>query len=68
VDGAAFSDREFVALDTYGEAPPSTRDAMFTVMRDRLDDIDDMLLQDTSPRETWAAIQGRASDASRDCA
>jgi hypothetical protein len=57
VDGAAFSDREFVALDTYGEAPPSTRDAMFKVMRDRLDDIDDMLLQDTSPRETWATIR-----------
>jgi hypothetical protein len=30
---------------------------MFTVMRDRLDDIDDMLLQDTSPRETWATIR-----------
>jgi hypothetical protein len=57
VDGAAFRDREFVVLDTYGEAPPSTRDAMFTVMRDRLDDIDDMLLQDTSPRETWATIR-----------
>jgi hypothetical protein len=56
VDGAALSEREFVALDTYGEAPPSTRDAMFTVMRDRLDDIDDMLLQDASPRETWATI------------
>jgi hypothetical protein len=56
VDGTAFSDREFVSLDTYGEAPPSTSDAMFTVMRDRLDDIDDLLLQDTSPRETWATI------------
>jgi hypothetical protein len=57
VDGTAFSDREFVSLDTYGETSPSTRDAMFTVMRDRLDDIDDMLLQDTSPRETWAIIR-----------
>jgi hypothetical protein len=26
-------------------------------MRDRLDDIDDLLLQDTSPREPWATIQ-----------
>jgi hypothetical protein len=57
VDGTAFSEREFVSLDTYGEAPPSTSDAMFMVMRDRLDDIDDMLLQDTSPRETWATIR-----------
>lgn len=56
VDDIALSDREFETLDTYGEAPPSTRDAMFTVMRDRLDDIDDMLLRDTSPRETWATI------------
>lgn len=57
VDGTALSDSEFVALDTYGEASPSTRDAMFAVMRDRLDDIDDMLLQDTSHRETWATIR-----------
>jgi hypothetical protein len=25
-------------------------------MRDRLDDIDDLLLRDTSPREVWASI------------
>lgn len=56
VDGEPIIERDFVALDTYGEAPPSTRDAMFSVMRDRLDDIDDMLLQDTSHRETWATI------------
>jgi hypothetical protein len=29
---------------------------MFTLMRDRLDDIDDLLLQDISPRELWASI------------
>jgi len=57
VEGAPLSDREFVALDTYGEASPSTSDAMFLVMRDRLEDIGDMLLQDTSHRETWATIR-----------
>jgi len=30
---------------------------MFAIMRDRLDDIDDLLLQDVSPREAWANIK-----------
>lgn len=44
-------------MDTYGEAPPNTLDAMYQLLRDRLDDIDDALLQDTSPREQWALIE-----------
>lgn len=44
-------------LDQHGEAPPNSRDAIFGLMRDRLDDLDDLLLQDTSPREGWAAFQ-----------
>jgi hypothetical protein len=55
-DGVAWAEFDVVALDRYGESPPSTRDAMFAVMRDRLDDIDDLLLEDVSPRETWAGI------------
>lgn len=55
-EGPAFTEAEVVALDSYGEAPPATRDAMFAIMRDRLDDIDDLLLQDVSPREAWANI------------
>lgn len=55
-EGPAFTEAEVVALDTYGEAPPTTRDAMFAIMRDRLEDIDDLLLQDVSPREAWANI------------
>jgi hypothetical protein len=47
---------EIVALDTYGEVPPATRDAIFSLMRDRLDDIEDLLLQDVSPRELWSTI------------
>ena len=46
VDGTALSDSDFVALDKYGEAPPNTRESTFAVMRDRLDDIDNMLLQE----------------------
>lgn len=36
---------------------PQTREAMFALMQDRLDDIDDLLLQDVSPRELWASIR-----------
>ena len=55
-DSAALTEADCVALDRTGEAPPSTRDAMFALMRDRLDDIDDLLLQDVSPRAAWALI------------
>jgi hypothetical protein len=56
-DGAPMTDDGVVALDRHGEAPPTTRDGIFEVMRDRLDDIDELLLRDTSPRDAWAGIQ-----------
>jgi hypothetical protein len=56
-DSAPLTESEFAVLDKRGESPPSTRDAMFAVLRDRLDDIDDLLLQDVSPRESWASIR-----------
>ena len=55
-DSVALSEAEFSVLDKSGEAPPATNEAMFALMRDRLDDIDDLLLQDVSPREAWANI------------
>ena len=55
-DNVALTEAEFAILDKTGESPPTTRDAMFALMRDRLDDIDDLLLQDISPRELWASI------------
>jgi hypothetical protein len=55
-DSTALSEAEFVALDRTGEAPPMTADDMLALMRDRLDDVDDLLLQDVSPRELWASI------------
>lgn len=55
-DAVTVSEADFKALDTYGELPPNSRDGMFQLLRDRLEDIDDLLLQDTSPRESWAAI------------
>jgi len=55
-DATPLTEAEFVVLDKSGEAPPATRDAIFSLMHDRLDDLDDLLLQDVSPREAWAAI------------
>jgi hypothetical protein len=55
-DSAALTETEFGVLDRSGEAPPATNDAMFALMRDRLEDVDDLLLQDESPREAWANI------------
>ena len=56
IDAVALDDAQAVALDKTGEAPPATNEAMFAVMLDRLDDMDDLLLRDVSPREAWAGI------------
>ncbi|MEP3892492.1 MAG: ATP-binding protein [Litorimonas sp.] len=56
VDADAFDDAQAVALDRSGEAPASTNEAMFAIMKDRLSDLDDILLRDSSPREAWAGI------------
>ncbi|MFT5906454.1 MAG: hypothetical protein ACI9E1_002064, partial [Cryomorphaceae bacterium] len=54
VDADKYSDEQAIALDKSGEAPPKTNEAMFSLMVDRLEDLDDLLLQDISPRESWA--------------
>lgn len=56
IDSVAFDEKQAVALDKTGEAPASTNEAMFAIMRDRLLDLDDLLLRDTSPKEIWAQI------------
>lgn len=45
-------------LDLYGigEASPATRDELYELIRNRLEDLEDYLLQDDSPRELWATI------------
>nr|WP_314571894.1 hypothetical protein [uncultured Pseudomonas sp.] len=57
MDKSEMTEDEISLLDDIGEAPPMTRDEMFGLMQDRLDDVDDLLLQDVSPRETWAHIK-----------
>jgi len=56
MDKSEMTEDEISLLDNIGETPPKTRDEMFALMQDRLDDIDDLLLQDASPREAWANI------------
>ncbi|MDW5312962.1 hypothetical protein [Rhizobium sp. PL01] len=56
-DAAAFAEADIVGLERYGDLPPLTRDEMFMLMIDRLDDIDDVLLRDDSPRAAWALIE-----------
>ena len=56
VDSRPFNEAQAMALDQSGEAPASTNEAMFAIMSDRLADLDEFLLHDTSPRELWAGI------------
>ena len=55
VDADAYNDQQIIALDQSGEAPPTTNEAMFTLMVNRLEEIDDLLTQDISPWESWAS-------------
>jgi len=56
IDTDSYDDLQAKALDTQCEAPPSTNEAMFNIMVSRLEDIDELLLSDESPRELWAGI------------
>ena len=56
IDPVAFDETQAIALDKTGEAPASTNEAMFALMSDRLAELDDLLLRDTSPRDLWAGI------------
>ncbi|MCY3769984.1 MAG: ATP-binding protein [Gammaproteobacteria bacterium] len=51
-----YDEEQAIKLDKLYEAPPSTNQAMFTLMCDRLADLDEELLADDSPREAWALI------------
>lgn len=56
IDATAVSEAEFLNLERGLDVAPKTLDQMFRTLRDRLDDLDDLLNQDTSPREMWAQI------------
>ena len=56
IDGVPLAEAQAIALDRTGEVPPSTNEAMFAIMVDRLDDIGELQLLDASPHEAWAGI------------
>ncbi|MCM2435841.1 NACHT domain-containing protein [Agrobacterium rosae] len=56
-DAGAFTENDVLALDRAGDLPALTRDEIFVLMSDRLDDIEDALLRDDSPRAAWALVQ-----------
>jgi len=53
-DREQHSHSDIASLFSRQESPPKTRDSMFELLVDRLDDFDDLLLHDDSPREAWA--------------
>lgn len=57
VDSESFNDNQITSLNSSGEVPPATSEAMFTLLVNRLEDIDELLLQDVSPWESWAGIK-----------
>ncbi len=57
LDSVQLSAADVVNLISRQEVPSKTRDSMFEVMADRLDDFDDLLRHDDSPREAWALIK-----------
>jgi hypothetical protein len=56
LDDAVFNEADLLKLNSNGELSPMTRDDMFAILSDRLDDLDDLLLRDDSPRAAWALI------------
>ena len=56
IDAVPFDEQQAVMLDQVGEAPANTNEAMFALLKDRLSDLDDLLLHDDSPRDAWAGI------------
>ena len=56
VDGTLRSEEELKKFFNFREMPPNTHGEMFSLLKDRLDDIEDLLKRDDSPREAWAGI------------
>ena len=56
IDSRTFSVPDILDLYRIGEASPATRDELYELIRNRLEDLEDYLLQDDSPRELWSTI------------
>lgn len=56
IDSALLDEQQCRELEDKGEVPLTTNAAMFTLLCDRLADLDELLNSDVSPREAWARI------------
>jgi hypothetical protein len=56
LDEVTYSDFEVREFEKSNKLSPKTHEQMFSVLKDRLDEIDDHLLADTSPREMWSKL------------
>jgi hypothetical protein len=56
IDAASFDEAQVVELDSKGEASPTTNEAMFSVMVDRIERIRDSLLLDDTNRDLLAGV------------
>lgn len=56
VDGATLSPADAAGFDSTGERALLTRDDMAGALNDGLDDVEELLLQDVSPREAWCSL------------
>ena len=57
INSIPFDDAQAVALDIKGDAPGTTNESMFRIMKDRLLELDDLLLRDGSQKEEWSSIK-----------
>lgn len=57
IDATPYTIEQFVALSRTGDSQPNSNHAMLDLIKDRLSDLDELLLTDTSPREAWALIE-----------
>lgn len=57
IDSTAVGEDEVLNLERGLDLGPKTRDQMFKTLQDRLDDLEDLLRRDDSPREAWALFE-----------
>ncbi|MCL7750648.1 hypothetical protein LV475_03390 [Guyparkeria hydrothermalis] len=55
-DALVRTESAFTLLEQHGEVPPENRSEMFDVLVGRLEDLEEMLLEDDSPRAGWAQV------------
>jgi hypothetical protein len=55
-DATPYTEYDLRSVTRTSEVPPATASDMHMLLQDRLDDIEDMLLRDHSPREAWAKL------------